>query len=122
MPGYVRRGRSLAALGSFTFLQLVAQQLVARAGGGKPSATPVTATQIQITTVATAADSVLLPAPKAGDFKMILNSGANSAQLFGAGTSTINGVATGTGVALAATKIAVLQCFVDGNYVMTVLN
>lgn len=91
----------------------VAEGLTAFAGGGQASATQITATNNNVTTVATAADSVKLPLAKAGLVVRIQNSGANSMQVFGAGTDTINGVATATGVAQAAGKSAEFFCTVS---------
>jgi hypothetical protein len=81
----------------------VSGAITARAGGGKGSATALTAVVNRVTTVATAADSVLLPAPTAvGQILIIDNRGANACQVFGQGTDTIDGVATGTGISQAA--------------------
>jgi Ca2+-binding RTX toxin-like protein len=79
------------------------------AGGGQTSATALTTIFNEVVTaVATAADSVKLPAPsKVGQIVIVTNAHAsNSMQVFGAGTDTINGVATATGVAQAAGKTA----------------
>ncbi len=85
----------------------VTDSITAFAGGGQASATPLTTQFNRITTVATNADSVKLPAPTAtGQVVYVVNSASNSAQVFGSGTDTINGVATGTGVALAGGKVA----------------
>lgn len=84
--------------------------LTAKAGGGKSGATPITSTNARVGTVATAADSVLLPPGYPGLRVFIVNTGANSMQVFGAGTDTINGVATGTGVAQAAGVSALYVC------------
>jgi hypothetical protein len=83
--------------------------VTARAGGGQALATVLKSTTSfhEVTTVATAADSVALPrlATGSGDVHMVKNSAAvNSMQLFGQGTDTIDGVATGTGVAIGAGK------------------
>lgn len=75
-----------------------ADSLTARAGGGQGSALALTANFNRVTTVATAADSVALPASSAGNEVIVINSGANPMQVFGAGTDTIDGVATATGV------------------------
>lgn len=82
--------------------------LTAHAGGGQGSALALTATVNEVTTVASAADSVALPAPTyVGQIVIVTNAAAsNSMQVFGAGTDTINGVATATGVAQAAGKTA----------------
>lgn len=72
--------------------------ITAFAGGGQTSATAMTSTINRVTTVATAADSVRLPAATAGRAVTVTNSAALSMQVFGATTDTINGVATATGV------------------------
>jgi len=116
MPGYVRRGRSLAALGSFIRTQQVAKAVTAFAGGGKANGVPVTSGITIATVVATAGDSILLPSPKAGDVYWVINRGANACQLFAAGTATINGAATGTGISLPAADAVLLACVADGAY------
>ena len=81
----------------------VADTITAKAGGGQANATQLTAQNNRITICASAADSVKLPtgAPL-GTPVWVRNDGANSAQVFATSPGTINGVATGTGVALAA--------------------
>lgn len=123
MAGYVNRGINAAALTRTQFLNIVAQSVTAAAGGGKANATRITSANARITAVATAADSVLVPSPRSGDIMLLRNDdAADAAQVFAAGTATINGAATGTGVSLAFGKIALLQCFVDGQWILTVLN
>lgn len=84
--------------------------VTALAGGGKAGATPLTATISRLLTVATAADSALLPPALVGKHVVVINDGAAAAQIFGQGTDTIDGVATGTGVALTNGKIALFFC------------
>ena len=82
--------------------------ITAFAGGGQARATQLTGTMANVTVVATAADSVKLPLAQAGMLYFLSNSDStDSMQVFGAGTDTINDVATGTGVAQAAGKSAV---------------
>lgn len=88
----------------------VADNITAFAGGGQANATQLSATNNNIATVATAADSIKLPLAKPGLVLRIRNSGANSMQVFGSGTDTINGVATATGVAQAAGTSAEYFC------------
>lgn len=76
--------------------------IVAHAGGGKASATALTAAINEVATVATAADSVKLKPALAGARQSVINSSANAMQVFGQGTDTVNGVATGTGISVAA--------------------
>lgn len=78
--------------------------VVAFAGGGKASATQLGYGFNRLGTVATAADSVLLPYAIAGAWVFIRNDGAASATVFGRGTDTIDAVATGTGNAQANAK------------------
>lgn len=85
--------------------------ITAFAGGAKLGATPITSPKAQIATVANVADSVLLPPGYPGLQISIFNSAANSAQVFGAGNDTINGIATGTGVAHAGGKSALYTCY-----------
>jgi hypothetical protein len=83
--------------------------------GGTKAAARVLKRSINIITVcATAADSVLLPKAIAGSVLFLTNAGAASAQVFGKGTDTINGVATATGVAQGAGLSAVYVCAVSG--------
>jgi hypothetical protein len=89
--------------------------IVAHAGGGQGSATPLTGQFNSVDTVATAADSVALPvATYVGQEVEVVNNTATSMQVFGAGTDTINGVATGTGVPQAAGKMAVYKAATVG--------
>lgn len=90
--------------------------ITAHAGGGQASATALTGAINRVDTVGTAADSVALPAPSAVGQTVIVinNAAANSMQVFGSGTDTINGVATGTGVAQAAGKTAIYTAVTTG--------
>jgi hypothetical protein len=93
----------------------VANTLTATAGGTQAAALALTAGVNRITVVATAADSVRLPAMVPGQLAIVINSdAADSTQVFGAGTSTINGVATATGVALAAGKTGIYVAVTAG--------
>ncbi len=86
--------------------------ITANAGGTQAAALALSATKSvhEVTTVGSAADSVALPAATgSGNVHWVKNSAAtNSLQLFGAGTDTIDGVATATGVAVAAGKSRML--------------
>lgn len=89
--------------------------IIAHAGGGQASATPLTGQFNSVDTVATLADSVALPAATyVGQEVEVVNNSATSMQVFGAGTDTINGVATATGVAQAAGKMAVYKAATIG--------
>jgi len=75
-----------------------AQSIVAFAGGGKASATQIEWQITRVNTVATAGDSVLLPPSTRGLWVTLINHGAAAMQVYGAGTDTINDVATATGL------------------------
>lgn len=91
-------------LGLLTQAALVATDITALAGGGKAGATPLDYGVSVITVCATAANSALLPPAKEGAWCFVRNDGAASATVFGYGTDTIDGVATGTGNAQANGK------------------
>lgn len=78
----------------------------ALAGGGQAGATQLYGTIAEVGTVASAGDSVMLPASGTGKPIIVVNGTATSMQVFGQGSDTINGVAFGTGVAQAAGKSA----------------
>ena len=94
--------------------------LTAHSGGGQTSALALTKAVNNITTVAAAGDSVRLPASAAGLEITVTNSGANSMQVYGAGTDTINGIATGTGVAQLPGQTVVYTAAVAGNWLANV--
>ena len=79
-------------------LESSTDNITAFAGGGQAGATPITTQTARITTVATANDSVLLPPSAAGLEVLLINKAVNPMQVFGAGTDTIDDIATATGV------------------------
>ena len=108
-------------IGSLTFPTMAANTdtaITAFAGGGQTSATLLTAQFNKVATVASSADSVKLPQISAvpntlgavGSSVIVRNAGANSTQVFGSGTDTINDTATATGVAVGAGKTAIFIC------------
>lgn len=80
--------------------------LTAQADGTKANATALNYGLNTITTVAGAADSVLLPYAYPGAFVVVVNKVATAIQVFGKGTDTIDGVATATGIDQAASARA----------------
>lgn len=91
-----------------------ADAITAHAGGGQGSAFALTAGINRITTCATIGNSVALPASVAGLFVAVINDAALSAQVFGAGTDTIDDVATATGVPLPGKSSKVFYCPLAG--------
>lgn len=81
----------------------VTDGITAQADGTKANATALTSAVNRVSTVAGAADSVLLPATSIADVGIeveIINDGSAALQVFGANSDTIDAVATATGVAL----------------------
>jgi len=107
-----------AYIGGLLTLSGVEDTLTAHAGGTQAAALALSAVKNfhRISVCATAADSVKLPASTAGQIHFIRNDGVASAQVFGSGTETINGIATATGVALPANRGALFVCTTVGNW------
>lgn len=78
--------------------------LTALVGGGKTGATQLSYGVNEIAVCGTAANSCLMPYAFPGAVCYVRNDGAQSTTVFGRGTDTIDGVATGTGNAQAASK------------------
>jgi hypothetical protein len=86
-----------------------AASITAHAGGTQALATPVRSACTLIAVCATAADSVQLPPAVGGQVMWLTNAGAASSQVFASpGSDTINGIANGTGIALANGKTMTL--------------
>lgn len=103
--------------GAIADLSSTANAITARAGGGQGSATALTATYNRVTTVATAADSVRLPAAVAGSVVYVFNkAAANSLNVFPATGDAINALSANAAYALAATKGAQFVCMVNGTW------
>ena len=91
--------------------------VVAHAGGGQGAATQITAMQVQVSTVATTADSVKLPASQPGLEIVLVNNGANSMNVFPATGEQINGGGANVAAAQAAAAVTFYMCFVTGSWV-----
>lgn len=107
-----------AGFGSAGQLQtmLSVSGLTAHAGGGQGSATPLPAMINRVTTVASIADSVVLPASQPGLQIMVVNAGANSMNVFPLGTDQINALGASTAFAVAATKVCEFYCTNSGQW------
>lgn len=86
-----------------------------------PSGTQVNAFQIntqtaRIATVATIGDAVKLPPSLPGMELLVVNHGANSMQVFGAGTDTIDDQATAIGVAQMSNSMVIYTCATAGKW------
>lgn len=88
--------------------------ITATAGGTKAAARQLTRSLNHITVCATANDSVLLPKAIRGSRVTVRNDGVANLAMYGQGSDTINGVATGTLTALVPAKCIELICFTAG--------
>ena len=91
--------------------------LTAKAGGGQGGGPTINRMINRVTTVATAADSVTLPASATGMTITVINAAAaNSMNMFPATGETINGGAANAALAVAANKTASGYCAGTGNW------
>jgi poly(3-hydroxybutyrate) depolymerase len=91
--------------------------LTALAGGGQTGATELYAQAMNlIETVATAADSALLPTAINGMSLVVINAGANSTTIYPRTSETINALAANAGLAVAAGKQIDFRCPKDGKW------
>ena len=97
--------------------------ITALAGGALSSSTPVLVLGSNVvTTVATAADSVVLPSAVAGSIVYMLNAdSADAVKVYGNGSDTINGTAGATGVSYAAAKRVLFIAVDNGVWIANVL-
>lgn len=92
-------------------------KITATAGGGQGPAFQITTSIARVTTVATTADSVKLPASVAGLTIAILNSGANSLNIFPAQGDAINALGVNAAFALAAAgSTTYFICYTAGQW------
>lgn len=85
--------------------------ITAKAGGAKIGATVITGVKAHVETCVSDNDSVVLPAGYPGLEVVIFNDTAHTLKVYGAGSDTINGVATGTGVTQATGISAIYSCY-----------
>jgi hypothetical protein len=78
--------------------------VTATAGGGQASALLINSSITRVGTVATAGDSVILPAAQAGREHIVINSAANSMNVFPPVGGSINALAVNTAYAVAGGK------------------
>ena len=90
--------------------QSAANALTAFAGGGQGSATPITTMMARFTTVATIADSAILPTSTAGLVITVMNGAANSMNVFPDTGASINGGSANAAFAVAGGKTATFFC------------
>jgi hypothetical protein len=100
--------------------QMAQDNVTATHLGTQATSLLVTGPMIRVTTVASAADSILLPPSVRGMEIVVVNdAAANAMQVFASGTDTINGTAGATGVSVAALNGSgagptIFYCFSNG--------
>lgn len=97
------------------FLESLQDNITAKAGGGAGGFQITTQTS-RITTVATAADSVVLPPSTPGLELLVINHGANAMQVFGNAGDQIDDQAATAGVSQMANSLVIYTCTSVGNY------
>jgi hypothetical protein len=98
------------------FLESSQDNIVAKAGGGQAQATQLNSQTSRIITVATAGDSVMLPPSAPGLELIVINHGANSMQVYGNGTDTIDDQSASAGVSQMANSMVIFTCVTAGNW------
>jgi hypothetical protein len=97
------------------FTTTTTDNITAHAGGGQANATPLTTSLNRVTTVASAGDSVVLPASFAGAEITVINAAAaNSMNVFPAVGDAINALGANNAFAVAAGKTATFYCATAG--------
>ena len=91
-----------------------ADNITAFAGGGQANATQLGNELNKVTTVATAGDSVKLPPSMPGLTIVVTNKGANSMQVYGSGTDTIDDSPASTGVSQMRGSVVIYACHTAG--------
>ena len=89
----------------------------ALAGGGQTGATLMAMMVNNVTTVANVGDSVALPPAVPGLQICLVNAAVKSMQVYGTGSDTINGVASGTGVSQQGSSAVFYVCTVAGTWI-----
>lgn len=91
--------------------------LTAHAGGGQGSALQLTKAINRVTTVATAADSVKLPAAVPGQSVTVINAAAaNAMNCFPSTGNIINALSANAALSIAANKTVIFTCAVSGTW------
>lgn len=92
--------------------------ITANPGGGQTSAAALGPDFNRVTTVATVGDSVKLPVATSPVMCVVANAGANSMQVFGSGTDTVNGVSGSTGIPQLAGSVDIYFCVAPGQWMV----
>lgn len=99
------------------FFDSAANALTAHVGGGQGSALQLAKGINRVTTVASAADSVKLPAAVAGMHVIVINAAASNAMdVFPATGEVINALSANTAISVVANKTIAFWCAVTGTW------
>lgn len=110
-------GTGATAVFTQSTAKTVVDGLTALANGGQTGATALTADWNRVTTVASAADSVMLPPAVVGKSVFVANAAAtNSMNVFPASGEYINILSQNAALAVAAGKAAEFRCIVTGKW------
>lgn len=109
-------GPNIKPQSGYYVLEQPVDGLVAHAGGGQANGTPITQQMARFVTVATIADSGLLPASVPGLSITVTNAAANSMNVFPNGTDQVNALGASTAFALAGGKTASFNCYTAGQW------
>lgn len=116
-------GGTTPAAGAFTSVALGnADALAAGVGGTKGAATAMVPGVNRFSTVTTAGDSGLLPPAIPGQIAVVVNDASNGMKIYGAGTDTLNDVATATATWLPGKSTYVFGCSVAGKWYSPLTN
>lgn len=114
MPSYgVYQGNVPLQPGDYV-LESAADNLTATPSGTQATSLQLVNQTNRIATVATAGDGVKLPPSQAGLEVMIINAATKAITVYGAGTDTIDGVATATGVSQMGQSVVIYICASSG--------
>ena len=102
-------------LGDF-LLESSQDGITATAGGGRNNAYQIVSQTSRITTVATLADSVMLPSATPGLELIIINHGLNAMQVFGNGSDQIDDQSVSLGVSQMSFSMVIFTCVTAGNW------
>lgn len=117
--GSITRARVNVGVAGLRFVagESVANALTAHAAGGQASALQLGQGISRVTTVATAGDSVKLPASAAGMFVVVTNAAAaNAMDVFPATGDAINALSANAALSVAANKTVIFFCAVAGTW------
>lgn len=99
-----------------TFTGAVTANVTANTTGTQAGATALGYGVSQVATAGAAASAVILPAAVPGEYCTVINDGANTIQVFGTSSDTINGIAAATGCVQMASSEITYWCAVAGQW------